>query len=75
MIKFLDLKDQYIGIQTEIDNVIKKIINESAFIGGKYSKKFEEEFAIYQEAKYCVGVGNGTDGLEIVLLSLEQEVL
>lgn len=70
MIKFLDLKDQYIGIQTEIDNVIKKIINESAFIGGKYSKKFEEEFAIYQEAKYCVGVGNGTDGLEIVLEAL-----
>ena len=70
MIKFLDLKDQYIGIQTEIDNVIKKIINESAFICGKYSKKFEEEFAIYQEAKYCVGVGNGTDGLEIVLEAL-----
>jgi len=70
MIKFLDLKNQYIKIQREVDDVIKNVINESAFIGGKYLKKFEEEFANYQEAKHCIGIGNGTDGLEIVLESL-----
>ena len=33
-------------------------------------QKFEQEFAEYHQAKHCVGVANGTDGLEIVLESL-----
>ena len=70
MVKFLDLKDQYINIKDEIDDAIKNVINDSAFIGGKYVHKFEEEFAEYQQAKHCVGVANGTDGLEIVLEAL-----
>lgn len=70
MIKFLDLKYQYISIRNEIDNAIKNVINDSAFIGGKYLSKFEEEFAEYQEAKHCIGVANGTDGLEIALEAL-----
>ena len=67
MVKFLDLNNQYIDIKDEIDKAIKNVINDSAFIGGKYLKKFEEDFAEYQEARYCIGVANGTDGLEIVL--------
>ena len=71
MIKFLDLKNQYTNIQSEVDKVIKNVINESAFIGGKFLKIFEEEFADYHETKHCIGVGNGTDGLEIALESLD----
>lgn len=71
MIKFLDLNNQYIKIKSEIDKVIKDVINESAFIGGKYLAKFEEEFASYHETNHCIGIGNGTDGLEIVLESLD----
>jgi len=71
MIKFLDLKKQYEDIKEEIDEAIKNVINETAFIGGKYVAKFEKEFATYQEAKYCIGVGNGTDALEIALESLD----
>lgn len=70
MIKFLDLKHQYLSIKPEIDQVISDIINESAFIGGKFVKKFEEDFAKYQDAKFCVSVANGTDALEIAIESL-----
>lgn len=70
MIKFLDLKSQYEGLKEEIDKAISSVINESAFISGKYVDKFEEEFAEYHQAKQCIGVANGTDGLEIVLDSL-----
>jgi len=70
MVKFLDLKSQYDSIKSEIDEAIKNIISETAFIGGKYVSKFEQEFAQYQEAKFCVGVGNGTDALEIAIESL-----
>ncbi len=71
MIKFLDLTKQYKSVQNEIDEAIKAVLTESAFIGGKYVKQFEEEFSAYQEAKYCVGVGNGTDALEIAIEALE----
>lgn len=71
MINFLDLKSQYDSIKDEIDEVIKNVISESAFIGGKYVEQFEKEFANYQQTKYCLGVGNGTDALEIALEALE----
>lgn len=70
MIKFLDLHSQYLSIKEEIDHAISNVISESAFIGGKYVSRFEEHLADYQQAKYCVGVGNGTDALEIAIESL-----
>jgi dTDP-4-amino-4,6-dideoxygalactose transaminase len=70
MIKFLDLKNQYLSIKDEIDEALYNVINESAFISGKYVELFENEFANYQDAKYCIGVGNGTDALEIAIESL-----
>jgi dTDP-4-amino-4,6-dideoxygalactose transaminase len=71
MIKFLDLRRQYLSIKSEIDNAISSVIKDSAYIGGKYAAQFEDNFAGYQQAKHCVGVGNGTDALEIAIETLE----
>jgi dTDP-4-amino-4,6-dideoxygalactose transaminase len=70
-IPFVDLKTQYYSIKEEIDQVIFDVIQNSAFIGGKYAKAFEQNFADYVGVKNCVGVGNGTDALYIALKSLE----
>ncbi len=70
MIKFLDLHAQYLSIKDEVDSEIASVISESAFIGGRHVREFEENFAEYQQAKYCVGVGNGTDALEIAIEAL-----
>ena len=70
MIKFLDLHKQYESVKEEIDEAISSVIRDSAFIGGKYVVEFEKEFATYQEADYCIGVGNGTDALEIAIEAL-----
>jgi dTDP-4-amino-4,6-dideoxygalactose transaminase len=70
MIKFLDLYNQYLSIQKEIDQAIKDVIEQSAYIGGKCVKNFEDAFASYQQADFCVCVGNGTDALEIALEAL-----
>ena len=67
MIKFLDLAAQYDSIKTEIDAAISNVIREAAFIGGKYVKEFEQQFAEYVGAKHCIGVANGTDALEIAI--------
>lgn len=71
MIKFLDLFAQYKSIKEEIDHAIQAVITESAFIGGKYVKQFEKDFSDYINVKHCVGVGNGTDALEIAIEALE----
>ena len=71
MIKFNDLHHQYLSIKTDIDNAISRIIEKSSFIGGTDLELFEENFAVYHDAKYCLGVANGTDALEIALESLD----
>lgn len=67
MIKFLDLAAQYETIKPEIEAAIANVIRDSAFIGGKYVKEFEQQFADYVGVKYCIGVANGTDALEIAI--------
>jgi dTDP-4-amino-4,6-dideoxygalactose transaminase len=66
-VKFLDLYSQYLGIKQEIDAAIESVIKESAYIGGSHVKTFESDFAAYHQVKYCIGVGNGTDALEIAI--------
>ena len=70
MVKFQDLNKQYQSIKDEIDNAIQSVISKSLYIGGKYVTSFENNFATYQQAKYCIGVGNGTDALEIAIEAL-----
>jgi dTDP-4-amino-4,6-dideoxygalactose transaminase len=71
MIKFLDLVSQYHSIKHEIDMVITNTLETGTFIGGEKVAEFEANFADYQNAKYCVGVGNGTDAIEIALEALK----
>ncbi len=66
-IPFVDLKAQYESIKKEIDQAISNVILDSAFVGGKYLKNFEQNFSNYTEAKHCIGVGNGTEALFIAL--------
>lgn len=71
MVKFLNLQKQYEDIKQEIDTKIFEVIQNSAFVGGEYLEEFEQNFAKYIGTKYCLGVGNGTDALEIALWSLK----
>jgi len=69
-VPFVDLKKQYLGIKSEVDEAISEVINNTAFIGGsnnKYVSQFEENFAKYLDIGHCVTCANGTDALEILL--------
>ena len=72
-IPFVDLKAQYTSIKEEIDAAIADVITNTAFIGGPFTKSFEEAFAEFCGVKHCVGVGNGTDALFIALKRLNQK--
>ncbi|ACS78657.1 DegT/DnrJ/EryC1/StrS family aminotransferase [Maridesulfovibrio salexigens] len=69
-IPFADLSSQYRSLQPEIDLAMKQVIEKCAFINGPYAHKFEEEFAQFCAADFCVGVGNGTDALFVALKGL-----
>lgn len=69
-IEFVDLKAQYLSIKSQIDEAIFRVVNETAFIKGKYLEQFENEYAQFMGMPYCVGCANGTDSLEIALRAL-----
>jgi dTDP-4-amino-4,6-dideoxygalactose transaminase len=69
-IPFVDLRMQYHSIRDEILEAVSSVMEESAFIGGNYVRKFELEFAEFCGVKQCIGVGNGTDAIFIALKSL-----
>ena len=69
-VPFVDLHAQYLSTKPQIDEAIHSVISETAFIGGKYVKKFEEEFSSAYGTKHCVSVANGTDAIYIVLKML-----
>ena len=71
MIKFLDLQAQYRSIKGELDAAMAAVIKDAAFVGGSFVPAFERDFAQYMGAPYCIGVGNGTDALEIAIEALD----
>lgn len=70
MIPILDLKKQIAPIRAEIDAAIKKVIDETNFVFGKEIGEFENDLAAYSQAKYAVGVSNGTDAIVLSLAAL-----
>ena len=69
MIKFVDLKAQYNSIKGEVDNAIKDVLESASFILGENLKGFENEFAGFCSAKYCIGLNTGTSALHLALLA------
>jgi dTDP-4-amino-4,6-dideoxygalactose transaminase len=69
-VPFADLKLQYKALKDQIDFAINQVIDETSFIGGKYVRKFENEFASKYGVKHCIGVANGTDAIYISLKML-----
>jgi dTDP-4-amino-4,6-dideoxygalactose transaminase len=70
MIPLVDLSSQYLSIKDEIDSTIRSCISDASFIKGKVVTDFENDFADYIGSDYCIGCGNGTDALEIIMASL-----
>lgn len=49
--------------QTEFEEKALEVLRSGWYVLGREVSSFEEEFAAYTGAKYCVGVGNGLDAL------------
>lgn len=78
-VPFIDLVSQQLEIFDDVRADIEGILRRADFIGGPHVAAFEAEFAAFTGVSHCVGVGNGTDALELALRALRigdgQEVL
>jgi len=66
-VPFLDLKVAHRELQSKLDAAYRRVMESGRYICEREVKAFEEEFASYCEAKYCIGVGNGLDALHLIL--------
>jgi dTDP-4-amino-4,6-dideoxygalactose transaminase len=66
-VPFLDLAGPYDEIKLELDEAYARFMRSGWYILGKEVDSFEEEYAGYCGAKYCIGVGNGLDALHLIL--------
>jgi dTDP-4-amino-4,6-dideoxygalactose transaminase len=70
-IPFLDLKESYLELKTELDDAFQRVMNSGWYIQGDELRTFEYEFADYCNVKYCIGVGNGLDALHLILRAMD----
>ena len=68
-----DLKRHSDSISGELEDAIKRVVSCGWYILGPEVEAFEAEFADYCGVDHCVGVGNGTDALELALRALDIE--
>jgi dTDP-4-amino-4,6-dideoxygalactose transaminase len=66
-IPMVDLKAQYRAIRADVDEAVRKTLEESAFILGKTVSEFEAAFAEYCHTLHAVGVNSGTAALHLAL--------
>jgi dTDP-4-amino-4,6-dideoxygalactose transaminase len=66
-IPLVDLGLQHRRIADEVRAGFDRVLATTSFILGPETERFETEFADYCGVAHCVGVGNGTDAIELAL--------
>ena len=69
-IPFLDLSRKQRIQLAELEQIFRNCLLDDYLSGGKAIRDFEKAFANYLDVPYCIGCGNGTDALEIILRAL-----
>lgn len=67
--EFRDLKQQYQVLKKEIDEAVGRVMTDCNFISGSQVRELEEKLAEYVGVKHCISCANGTDALELALMT------
>jgi aminotransferase EvaB len=65
-----DLKRHHEPLAVELGAAVNRVLASGWYILGQETESFEAEFASYCGVSHCIGVGNGTDALELALRAL-----
>src|SRR5438105_6885901 len=69
-VPFLDLRSHHEPMMGELVDAFRQVTETSAFAGGPFVARFENEFAAFCGNQHALGVGSGTDALWLSLLAL-----
>ena len=69
-IPFISINSKNHNLSKNIRASFKRVFNSEVFLLGKELENFEKNFAKFIKTKYCLGVGSGTDALELVLRAI-----
>jgi len=69
-VPFVDLKARVSSIRGELEAAVARVLDSGWFILGPEGEAFERELATQLGAAEAVGVANGTEALQLALLSL-----
>jgi len=70
-VPFLDLTAQQAEVADEVLPLWERLFSDAAFVGGEHVDGFERDYAEYIGVDHCIGVGNGTDAIELALRAVE----
>lgn len=69
--QFRNLQKQYQALKSEINKQVIDVMTSGSFILGKPVAELEEKLAQYVGRKHCIGVGNGTDALQLSMMAYD----
>ena len=70
-VPMLNLKEEYDEVREEINLALSQVASSGQYIGGKVVRDFESQLEEYLDCSDVVSCGNGTDALQIALMSLD----
>ena len=65
-----DLRRHIAPLHDELTGAVERVISSGRFVLGQEVESFEAQFAAYCNVAHCVGVGNGTEAIELALKAL-----
>jgi dTDP-4-amino-4,6-dideoxygalactose transaminase len=68
-IPFGDLGRHYRLIKSEIDVAVFRVLESGWFVLGKELKEFEKKFASFAHSTHALGVGSGTEAIQLALVA------
>ncbi|MGC9325559.1 MAG: DegT/DnrJ/EryC1/StrS family aminotransferase [Desulfomonilia bacterium] len=61
--------DQYAAHRDEIRSAVLRVLESGRYVLGEEVRRFETEFAEFNECSHCVGVANGTEAVALALMA------
>lgn len=69
-VAFSTFRPMHEEVREELEEAMRRVMEESWYIRGKECTELEREFARYCGCRFAVGVGNGLDALYLILRAL-----
>ena len=70
-VPILDLKPATDELRDSLDAAYRRVMNSGWFLLGRELEAFEAEYAASIGSAHCIGVANGLEALQLVLMALE----